>query len=133
MSGDRASRMQAGWDFLAKPRIFGALTPSGAGDVAGIRREPGIRTRCSLTRGAGGDPLSRTRNVLFITCHRHTPPPLSFTSRQKNIGKCCNYAASVCALHGRRRRAVPGLIFQLYHILVLFEDGGSSAPPVSHN
>lgn len=34
----------AGWDFLAKPRIFGALTPSGTGDVA----------RLLLTREAGG-------------------------------------------------------------------------------
>lgn len=26
-----------------------------------------------------------------------------------------------------------GLRFQLYHILVLFEDGGGAAPPVGHN
>lgn len=60
--------------------------------------------------------------------HIHVEP-----RRQKNIGKCCNYVPGICALHGSGRRAVPGLIFQLYHILVLFEDSGSAVPPVSHN
>lgn len=79
-------------------------------------------------------------NVLFIMCHKCTsclPSPFHsypcWISRQKNIGKCCNYVPGICALHGSRLGAVPGLIFQLYHILVLFEDGGSAVPPVSHN
>ncbi len=79
-------------------------------------------------------------NVLFIMCHEHSsrlPSPFHsyprWTSRQKNIGKCCNYVLSICSLHGLRLGAVPGLISQLYHILVLFEDGGSAVPPVSHN
>lgn len=78
--------------------------------------------------------------MCFLSCvmntlHGSPPPPLLslISTRQKNIGKCCNYVQSICALHGSRLGAVPGLIFQLYHILVLFEDGGSAVPPVSHN
>lgn len=60
--------------------------------------------------------------------HIHVEPPV-----KKNIGKCCNYVPRIGASHGSRLGAVLGLIFQLYHILVLFEDGGSTVPPVSHN
>lgn len=83
----------------------------------------------------------------FIMCHKHCscPPtthpyfhPPSLISMlnppSKNIGKRCNYVWSISQpLHGSGVQSVAGLIFQLYHILVLFEDGGSSRPPVSHN
>ena len=106
----------------------------------GERRGSSMHARLPLSIGKA------KWNVLFIMCHEHSsclpsipPPSPSFTpihrwtTRQKNIGKCCNYVQSICALHGWRLGAVPGLIFQLYHILVLFEDGGSAVPPVSHN